>query len=765
MANTVVLRGDLRDDPTVRELLDRVRSTCLDAWDHQDVPFERLVEELTETRDQSRSPLFQVMLALSNVPSVELSLPGLRGGIVLPDNPTAKFDVVLNLADRTGTIDGFLEFDRDVYDARSLRSLGDAFLRALEAFTAGPDRRLSSVDVLGADQRSALLDEFNAVRGDYDHRTCLHRLVEAAADRHPDAVAVVGDDRALTYRQLDGAANAMAHDLIARGVRPDDIVGICLPRSIPLVVCELAVLKAGAAILPLDPQWPPARRDGVVADAECRLVLDGDSMAATEPPGNPSRPRVRVGPDHLAYVVYTSGSTGRPKGVAVPHRAICNNLLWMQHDWPLDGRDRLLHKTAATFDVSIKEIFWPLLAGARLVLATPGSEQDPQALLEQVERHGITVTHFVPSILSLILDLAERAGGPRESSLRYVMSGAETLATATQRRFAAISDAALLHMYGPTETAIAVTGWTCRRGDPETERVPLGRPMPHSRLYVLDDDWQPLPALAWGELYVGGAPVARGYLNRAAETAAAFVPDPFAPDPGSRMYRTGDQVRHGPQGLLEFRGRKDDQVKIRGFRVELGEVEAALRIHPAVRQAVVVVRDAGQPGAHLVAYAVGTAEPADLRRHLSDRLPRYLVPSAVRVLDRLPLGANGKVDRAALPDPGRLDREAGTEFVAPGDDLERLVAQVWSEALGIDPVGAHDDFFAIGGHSLQAAQIVAELKERLGRDVPLKDMFAEPTVAGLARLLRTAPRPALPRITPVRRSGAGTTPSPGSVEQ
>ncbi|HWB38258.1 MAG TPA: non-ribosomal peptide synthetase, partial [Rugosimonospora sp.] len=450
---------------------------------------------------------------------------------------------------------------------------------------------------------------------------------------------------------------------------------------------------------------------------------------------------------------------GRPKGVLVEHAAIANNLLWMQQDWPLAAGDRLLHKTANTFDVAVKEVFWPLLAGATLVLADPGSQRDPQALLEQLDRHAITITHFVPSMLDMLLDLCDQRRRPLGTSLRYLMCGAETLSVATQRRFFAACGADLLHMYGPTETAIAVTGWTCVRGQAPAGRVPLGRPMPNSALYVLDRDLRPVPAQVWGELYVGGAPLARGYLGRPVETATAFRPDPFSAVPGARMYRTGDVVRHGPDGLLEFRGRRDGQVKVRGFRVEVGEIEAALRGHPAVAQAAVVVRGSAQAQAHLVAYVVADRAEVDgdgLRGYLAERLPAQLVPAAVVLLDALPLNENGKVDRRALPDDVRVGRATDAGSLAPRDDLEREVADAWERVLGVSPVGVHDDFFALGGHSLQAAQIVAQLRERFDREVPLREVFAAPTVATVARLLREAPESApLPRI---RRRGAGTPP-------
>lgn len=771
LANTVVLRADVRGDQTVADLLRAARTTCLDAFAHAQTPFEKVVERLAPDRDQSRSPVFQVMLALNNAPPPRVELPGLECAPLEPANPTAKFDVVLNLADRPERITGVCEFDVDVYDASMIEALLGHLTRVLQAFTADPAARLSTVDMLDDAQRHELVRAFNQTPARYDHRRCLHHLVEDAADRAPDAVAIVAPGAAVSYGDLDRAANRLARLLIGHGVRPDDVVAVCADRSVELVLAEYAVLKAGAGFLPLDPAWPASRIDAVIADAGCRLVLTRAEMrlgqAQTVAIGSAAdeadtRPDVPVSPRHRAYVVYTSGSTGQPKGVQVEHGAIANNLLWMQQEWPLRRGDRMLHKTASTFDVSVKEVFWPLLSGATLVLAEPGTERDPEALLDQIDGHAITITHFVPSMLELVLDAGERCGRGLGDTLRYVMSGAETLSASTGRRFSSSCSADLLHMYGPTETAIAVTGWRCRRGDALPTRLPLGRPMPNCALYVLDADLNPVPPGAWGELCVGGAPVARGYLGRPADTAAAFLPDPFG---AGRMYRTGDVVRLGAGGLLEFRGRRDDQVKIRGFRVELGEIEAALREVPGIRNAAATAFGRSQPDASIAVYVVpdNPSRPPtsrEVRWHLRERLPEHMVPARVVVLPRLPLSANGKIDRSALPEPAGAQRDLDGEFVAPRDDIEDAVAQAWSEVLGVSPVGVHDDFFALGGHSLQTAEIAARLRERFDREIPLREIFARPTVATVAELLRAAPaRAAVPRI-PRRRSKA-TTPGRG----
>jgi amino acid adenylation domain-containing protein len=749
LANPVILRARLDGDPTVAQALERMRAVCVDAFARQDTPLEQVVAAIGPERSHDRAPLFQVMIALNEAVGGSLRLPGLQITPTHLDDPPAKYELLLNLRDDEERIAGACEYAADRYEAPMVASLIRHFGRVLSMLPANLHRRLSELPLCTPQERAALIPAASGAPARYEPRVPLHHLVERTVDAAPDAIAVIGADGApLSYRGLDDAANAAATSLLGR-LRLGEPVGVCAARSPELVVAEYAVLKAGGAILPLDPAWPAARLEAVLRDAGCRIVLTGPAPDGAAPhdilpagvtavpvraAGTAPRPRAPVRPGDLAVVIYTSGSTGKPKGVQVGHAAIANNLLWMQQDWPLEGADRLLVKTAATFDVGVKEIFWPLIAGATLVLAPPGAERDPGALLRLMESRRITICHMVPSMLGLCLETAELTGRAFGPDLRYLMCGAEELAPATRDRFAAACPAQLLHMYGPTETAVAVTGWACRAGDRIGSRVPLGRAMPNCRLYVLDHDLNPTPPLAWGELHVSGLPLARGYLGRRAETAAAFIPDPFADVPGTRMYRTGDMVRLRDDGLLEFRGRADGQVKIRGFRVEVGEVEAALRRHPAVSQAAVCCLE----GAVLAAYVVlkdSAVTGQDLRGHVGALLPDYMVPSRIVPMAELPRTDSGKVDRAALR-ARPLPRPDGQVFREPADDLERAVAAIWSQVLGTAPIGADDDFFMLGGQSLQAARIVNLVGERFGRDLPLRDLFTEPTVAGLARLLR-----------------------------
>jgi amino acid adenylation domain-containing protein len=719
------------------------------------------VEHLAPARDLSRTPVFQVMLALQNEPLSQLTLPGLDVTVHAVENPTAKYDLVFTLRDGAPGITGVLEYNSDLFEPETVLEIRESLLHVLGAMAEGPDRDIQDLPLREAAATRELLTGWNLTPR-YDPDTCLHDLVARQVAATPDAIAVICDEsgQTLTYRELDRRAGQVTRLLRGQGVGPDDLVAVLLPRSADLVASLLGVLRCGAGFLPLDPGHPADRVRAILADAGVAATITTAELRDLVPGGGlPGPSPAGPGPGSLAYAIYTSGSTGRPKGVLIEHHAICGNLLWMQQDWPLDAHDRVLQKTTIAFDVAVKEIFWPLLSGAAVVLARPGGQRDAEYLIDLIDRHGITVAHFVPSMLEAALSHAERTGRVFGASLEKVMAGAETLPASTLRRFFAATDAELLHMYGPTETAIAVTGWTCPR-DRVPARVPLGRPMPGVQLYVLDPGLRPVPRGAWGELYVGGTCVGRGYLGQPAETAAAFVPDPFSGVPAARLYRTGDMVRINHERLLEFRGRLDDQVKVRGFRIELGEVEAAMTRHPSVRQAAVVARRSPGSGAQRLAGYVSASGPdlteEALRDHLRTCLPDYMIPSWLAILPGLPLSANGKIDRGQLPAPGPRPPAAG----GSGTPGEQAVADVLAAVLERDGIGPDDDLFALGGHSLQVPQIAALIAERTGVEVPLREIFLDPTVAGIARAVEragAAPVPAIPRVDrAARRRPAAT---------
>ncbi len=754
--NDLVLRCDLSGDPDFVEALERVREVAIGAFAHQDLPFEKLVEELQPRRDLDRTPLFQAMLVLENAPGGEVDLGGLRMEPIPLELGTSRFDLTLSLTDGEDGLAASLEYDADRFAAEDAGRLLEHYRTLLAAAVAEPGRRLSQLALLPDAERRAVVNTWNATARDYGPPRSLVDLLEAQAARTPEARAVGFQGETLTYRQLDGRAGRLARRLIAEGAGPETVVGVAMERSVDVVVALLGVLKAGAAYLPLDPENPPDRIASMMEDAAVRCLLTQRHLAGILP----VRPGVRalvtggdepredaaerraapVDPDTCAYVIYTSGSTGRPKGVMVSHRAIVNRLLWMQETFAIGTRDRVAQKTPLSFDVSVWELFWPLMAGARLEMAPPQVHRDPVALSAWIADTGVSVIHFVPSMLRSFLD----HGDPdRCGSLRLVMASGEALAPDVVERFHSRLGAELHNLYGPTEAAVDVTHWPCRRGDGGGP-VPIGRPIANLRILVLDEGMQPAPAGVPGELCIGGVGLARCYLRRPALTAERFVPDPDGGEAGARLYRTGDLARWRPDGVLEFLGRRDHQVKIRGFRVELGEIEAALADHPEVAQAVVVVREVAAGDQRLAAYVVpveGSRPVADaLREHLAARLPAPMVPGPIVFLHHLPLTSTGKVDRAALPAPAAAEEEGRQERVPPATPAEEVLAGIYADLLGIEEVAASDDFFALGGHSLLAAQLVARVREAFGTELPLRAVFKSPRVDALAREIASRDR-------------------------
>ncbi|MFJ3798352.1 amino acid adenylation domain-containing protein [Streptomyces sp. NPDC090088] len=745
--NTVPLRADLDGDPGFGALLGRVRDSALAAFAHQRVPFGRLVGELAPERDLSRGPLVQALFALQNVELGTLELPGVKSELVEVSAANSQFDLNLRMIDTGRELIGWLDHDVELFDPATAERFAEHFTRVLTAVAADPTAALSRIDLLGSAERARLLDTWNDTAVDWPDGDTLTGLLAEAAGRHRDAVAVRFADRELTYGELHGRANALAHRLRGLGVGPDTVVGVHLDRSPELMVALLAVLKAGGAYLPLDTGYPHERLAFMLADARVPVLLahpgGGEALAAdgiTVVPvderagdGYPaSEPEPAAGPGHLAYVIYTSGSTGRPKGVQVPHRGIVNRLRWMQDAYRLTGADTVLQKTPVSFDVSVWELFWPLLTGARLVLAAPGGHRDPAHLAALVRDERVTVCHFVPPMLDTFL----AAGGAADcGSLRLVVCSGEALPAELARRFhRELPGAALENLYGPTEASVDVTRWTSRP-DRNGTAVPIGTPIANTRAYVLDALLRPAPVGVPGELYLGGVQLARGYGGRPDLTADRFVPDPYGGTPGARLYRTGDLARWHADGHLEYLGRTDHQVKVRGFRIELGEIEAALLDLDAVGQAVAVVREDRPGDRRIVAYLTASHEPpvGELRSALAERLPEHMVPSAFVVLDALPLSPNGKVDRKALPAPRPAAGAAGGHS-APATPEEELLAGLWQRVLGLDRVGTRDNFFEIGGDSMHAVRIVGLAREA-GHEIPLQQLFAAQTVEALARRL------------------------------
>lgn len=742
--NTLVLRSELAADDRFESVLARERTLAREAQAHQAVPFEQLLDHLRPDRSLSHNPLFQVLYnhQQRDTESLELA-PGLRAELLSLDTGAAQFDLALHtwtLAN--GQVGGNWNYALDLFEAETVARLHRGFEQLLRQIVAEPERAIGDYDLCTPEDRQRLRS-WNATAVDYGTPEPVHRQFERQAAAHPEREALVFGEQRLSYGELDRAANRLAHALIEQGVGPDQLVGVAAQRSVALVVALYAIHKAGAAYVPIDPEHPPARQRQVLTDAGVRLVLSHDPVQSQLPAvagvtvynldrwdlsSQPeTAPAVRIHPQQRAYVIYTSGSTGRPKGVANSHAALYNRLQWMQAAYGLSADDAVLQKTPYSFDVSVWEFFWPLMTGARLVLAAPGEHRDPAALMARIEREGITTVHFVPSMLSAFLHQDDLSGC---ASLRRIVCSGEALPRELQdQTLRRLPQVELNNLYGPTEAAIDVSHWRCQPDGRAS--VPIGRPIGNLQIHILDERLNPQPIGVAGELYIGGAGLAQGYHGRPELTAERFVPNPFRP--GERLYRSGDLARWCADGSVEYLGRLDHQIKLRGLRIELGEIESVLREAAGVTDAVVVARDGRLVG--YVQSPAQTVSPEALRAGLKERLPEYMVPSQLMILAQFPLSANGKLDRKALPEP---ERET-VAYEAPVGETEQALALLWQELLGVARVGRQDNFFALGGHSLLAVQLLHRVQARLGRTLPLGAVFETATLAGLARQLDAVP--------------------------
>ncbi|MBG1243112.1 non-ribosomal peptide synthetase [Nostoc sp. NZL] len=755
--NTLVMRTDLAGNPSFSELLTRVREIAMEAYSHQHLPFEMLVEALQPERDLSHTPLFQVMFTLQNAPVSTVELNQLSVSSTLIEGTTSKFDLTLSMENTatsttlsTGTgVVGVWEYSTDLFDASTIERMTGHFVTLLESIIANPQQSISQLSLLTEVEQQQLLVEWNNTQADYPLDKCLHQLFEEQVARTPDAVAVVFENQQLTYQQLNCRANELAHYLQSLGVGADVLVGICLERSLLMVVGLLGILKAGGAYVPLDPDYPSDRLSFMLEDAQLRVLLTQQQLKQKLPEHqahivsldadwqfisqfSQENPITTVQDSNLAYVIYTSGSTGKPKGAMNTHLGICNRLLWMQQAYQLTAVDCILQKTPFSFDVSVWEFFWPLITGARLVVAKPGGHKDSAYLVNLILEQQVTIVHFVPSMLQVFL---EEPSLENCRSLKRVICSGEALPVELQERFFARLECELHNLYGPTEAAIDVTYWQCfPNGNLRT--VPIGRAIANTQIYILDEHLQPVPVGVAGELHIAGLGLARGYLNRKELTTEKFISNPFEEGGGSKLYKTGDLARYLPDGRIEYIGRIDNQVKIRGFRIELGEIEVLLNQHDDVQASVVTVREDNPGDKRLVAYIVPHqhSKPTtnELRQFLKAKLPDYMVPSAFVILESMPLTSNGKVDRRALPAPD-LYSEIKDKYVAPRTPIEEILAQTWSQVLQLPQVGIHDNFFELGGHSLLATQLVSRIRNIFKVELPLRELFAAATLAELAR--------------------------------
>ena len=755
--NTLPVHVDLGGAPGFAELVERVRDSALAAFGHDQVPFEKLVEVSQAQRAVGRAPLVQAVFTAQHAAPARPELVGLdvEPLDVLPT--TAKFDLDLSLRPdphRTGTQQLALAYDSDLFDRATAEQLVDSYRLLLTSGLDGPSTDVWRLPLLAAPLRHAVLDEWAGAEPARAATALVHELFSAQAARTPDAPALSVDGTVTDFGTLNARANRLAHHLRALGVGPDDRVALCLSRGARYAEAALAVLKADACYLPLDPVQPSRRLTALVHAADARLLLTDSAQEAErfagsalpvlrldtlELAGLPDRdPERRSEPDNLAYVIFTSGSTGEPKAVAVPHRALANHAQAVRDRYALTGADRVLQFAPVNFDVSLEELYPTWLAGA-CVVVLPEPTPAPEALARTLAAERVSVANLPAGYWQQWTTALARC--PVPSSLRLLVVGSERVNADAVLAWRAACDVPLMNGYGLTETAITATVHPVAHADPEAP-VPIGRPIAGVRALVLDARLQPVPPGVTGDLYLGGAGLARGYLGRPGLTAERFVPDPFPQRPGTRLHRTGDRARRLRDGTLVLLGRSDDQIKVRGYRIEPAEVEAALLTHPAVARAVVSASTAwGAPAlvAHLVTEptAGGPVGADELRAHLSELLPSSLVPRAFVPVDRIPLTANGKVDTAALPAPDTAAARTGPA-AAPRSDLEGVLAGIWREVLGLDEVGIHDNFFDLGGHSLALATVHGRLTEALGRRPPMVTLYQHPTIAALATALATA---------------------------
>ncbi|WP_414568460.1 non-ribosomal peptide synthetase [Nostoc sp. CCY 9925] len=770
--NSLVLRSNLSGNPTFRELLDRVREVTLGAYNQQDLPFDKLVEGLHPERNLSHHPLFQVVFSLQNSPMSALELPGLVPSFMNIDFKKTRFDLELHLWkcsddfrslwganwEYSEGLRGVIIYNTDVFEQATISRMLEHFKTLLSSIVANPEQQIANLPLLSEAELHQVLVEWNNTQADYPQDKCIHQLFEEKVQQYPDSIAVNFANEQLTYQDLNTCSNKLAHHLQKIGVGSEVLVGICISQSIEMIIGLLGILKAGGAYVPLDPSYPQERLNFMLEDAQVSVLLTQENLLKHfEGFSNPiisidkdwkiitqekeDNVKSDLNSDNLAYIIYTSGSTGKPKGVAVPHKAV-NRLVCNTNYIKLSPSDKIAQASNASFDAATFEIWGALLNGAQLVMISKDVTISPHELALQLREKSINVLFLTTALFQQIIRDVPQAF----ATLKYFLFGGETVDTRWIKKI--LESGApkhLIHVYGPTENT-TFSSYYCVEELPSATSLPIGRPITNTQIYILDTYLQLVPIGVTGELYIGGEGLAREYLNRTELTAKNFITHPFSKKPKARLYKTGDLARYLPDGNIEFLGRIDNQVKIRGFRIELSEIEAVLSQHPAVKETIVIAGEDVPDDKYLVAYIVPKQEriPMEdvqsfaslLRQFLKEKLPEYMVPKAYMVLESLPLTANGKVDRHALPIPETITFN-NQDYVAPRSQVEKLLAEIWAKVLGKEQVGVHDNFFELGGHSLLATVLTSRIRDTFQIDLPVRNLFETPTVEQLAKYIDT----------------------------
>ncbi|WP_292772060.1 amino acid adenylation domain-containing protein [Nostoc sp. NOS(2021)] len=764
--NSLVLRSNLSGNPTFQELLGRVREVTLGAYSHQDLPFEKLVEELHPERNLSHHPLFQVVFGFQNAPMSALELPGLVPSFMNIDLKKTRFDLELHLWkcsedfrsllggnwEYSEGLRGIMVYNTDLFDKATISRMLEHFKTLLSGIVANPEQRIANLPLLSQVELHQVLVEWNKTQVDYPQDKCIHQLFEEKVQQYPDSIAVNFGNEQLTYQELNTRSNKLARHLQKLGVGSEVLVGICISQSIEMIIGLLGILKAGGAYVPLDPSYPQERLNFMLEDAQVSVLLTQENLLkhfesfsnqivsidkdweiiAQEQEDNS---KSHLNSENLAYVIYTSGSTGKPKGVAVPHKAV-NRLVCNTNYIKLEPSDKITQASNVSFDAATFEIWGALLNGAQLVGISKDVTLSSHEFALQLQEKGINVLFLTTALFQQIARDVPQAF----ASLRYLLFGGETVDTRWVKKILKHGvPKHLIHVYGPTENT-TFSSYYCVEELPLATSFPVGRPITNTQIYILDTHLQPVPIGVTGELYIGGDGLAQEYLNRTELSAKHFITHPFTNNPKTRLYKTGDLGRYLADGNIEFLGRVDNQVKIRGFRIELSEIEAVLSQHSAVRESVVIASEDVPDDKYLVAYIVPNQEQIPtqdvLRKFIKEKLPDYMVPRAYVLLESLPLTPNGKVDRRALPAPDTIIFN-NQDYVAPRSQVEELLAQIWAKVLGKEQVGIHDNFFELGGHSLLATQLTSRIRDTFQIDLPVRNLFEAPTVEQLARYIDT----------------------------